>query len=222
MDLAAALTKCGIGIFGGSISYPDIADLRGFFATMFYDQTDTDFLLMIDADMQFSAQLVIDMIKFNKPIVGALYRHKAEPTTFVVRSLPDPQQTCNGFMRVAGVGGGVMLIRRDCITKLLEANPNLSDTRIEKLGLAKVLESYGLKRLLRCFDIFDDGDIRLSEDLAFCRRWADTGGEVWASMDHEIGHIGTQCFTAKFSDVVKLTPVQKSEPEVQSIATRET
>jgi hypothetical protein len=34
----------------------------------------------------------------------------------------------------------------------------------------------------------------LSEDYAFCRRWLDMGGEIWARSDSRLTHLGTYAF----------------------------
>jgi hypothetical protein len=59
-----------------------------------------------------------------------------------------------------------------------------------------------LPRLIRAFDplVREDG-ARLSEDFAFCHRWRTLcGGEVWASVAHQITHVGLHHFAARYSD----------------------
>jgi hypothetical protein len=34
----------------------------------------------------------------------------------------------------------------------------------------------------------------LSEDFAFCRRWTDIGGEIWADLDSRLDHVGPSVF----------------------------
>jgi hypothetical protein len=37
----------------------------------------------------------------------------------------------------------------------------------------------------------------MSEDVSFCRRWQQTGGEIWAVYDDAVGHVGPFAFRAK-------------------------
>jgi hypothetical protein len=34
----------------------------------------------------------------------------------------------------------------------------------------------------------------LSEDFAFCKRWTDIGGEIWADLDSRLDHVGPSVF----------------------------
>jgi hypothetical protein len=34
----------------------------------------------------------------------------------------------------------------------------------------------------------------LSEDFAFCKRWTDIGGEIWADLDSRLDHVGPAVF----------------------------
>ena len=34
----------------------------------------------------------------------------------------------------------------------------------------------------------------LSEDFAFCQRWTDIGGEIWADLESRIDHVGPSVF----------------------------
>jgi hypothetical protein len=100
-----------------------------------------------------------------------------------------------GFVEVDGCGAGVLLIRRDCVATLLEKMPELSDKAAKKSSpLAKNLD-----RLIRAFDpmFIDSG--RLSEDFAFCHRWRQCGGEIWANVGHEITHIGLHRFKGRYA-----------------------
>ena len=34
----------------------------------------------------------------------------------------------------------------------------------------------------------------LSEDFAFCKRWTDIGGEIWADLESRLDHVGPSVF----------------------------
>ena len=107
------------------------------------------------------------------------------------------------FMKVAGLGMGCFLIRRDAIALMIEKMPDIVDTRMEFHAAKKMLTG---NRIIRAFDSFDDPDDpkrgRLSEDLAFCARWRLCGGDVWASIGHDIEHFGSYSYKSNYSQFI--------------------
>lgn len=197
------LNAMQIGSWFFPYSYPLLSDLRNFFLTYWYDLSKDDYLLFVDADMSFEPEMVRDMIVVDKPLVGCLYPRKCAVTEWV--GIPDqlPPVIENGFMRVKGLGCGVMLIRRDCVTAMLDEIEIVDRATPEKYPGAGELERAGARRILNAFDpIYTPTDVRITEDLAFCYRYRELcGGEIWASVNYEIGHVGPHEFRAKFKAI---------------------
>lgn len=197
--MQAFMTK---GIRGGlaAFSFPDVAEARNIMLTGWYDTCpDATHLLFIDSDMGFSPQVVFDFLTFNEPIIGAMYSKKAIPIQWAASGLGDKFAERRGeFMKVAGIGMGCFLIRRDAIDTMLAKMPELSDSRMEFHAAKDMLPN----RIIRAFDSFDNPDDRthgrMSEDLAFCARWRMCGGDVWASIGHEIEHVGQYSYKAHY------------------------
>ena len=101
-----------------------------------------------------------------------------------------------GFIEVDGVGAGVLLIQRGAIEQMLKKLPNLSDKGAPKTSpLARNLD-----RLIRAFDPITTDAGRLSEDFSFCHRWRnECGGEIWASTDRKITHVGLHHFEGRYA-----------------------
>ena len=208
-----------------SISYAEVSEARNYLLTRFFDKTDATHLLFIDTDMGFPAKLVPDMLGLAKPVVGVvapkrqidlkrvaeLAKHEADTNRavakaheFVVRKLASAGPARNGFIQVEACGGGIVLIERSCIAALLKRAPQLSD----ETGKGRTPLTRDLPRLIRAFDplVREDG-ARLSEDFAFCHRWRTLcGGEVWASVAHQITHVGLHHFAARYSDMEPAGP----------------
>ena len=208
-----------------TVSYAEISEARNYLLTRFFDKTDATHLLFIDADMGFPAKLVPDMLGLGKPVVGVVApkrqidlqrvaelakreadtnRAVAKAHEFVVRKLPSAGTARNGFIQVEACGGGIVLIERSCIAALLKRAPQLSD----ETGKGRSPLTRDLPRLIRAFDplVREDG-ARLSEDFAFCHRWRTLcGGEVWASIAHQITHVGLHHFAARYSDTEPAGP----------------
>jgi hypothetical protein len=51
--------------------------------------------------------------------------------------------------------------------------------------------------LFECM-ISEDGTY-LSEDFAFCKRWTEMGGEIWADLNSKLDHVGPMAFHGELS-----------------------
>lgn len=191
-------------------SAADIAAVRNIFMTVWYDaHQNCSHLLYVDADMEFDPNLVRDMIAFDKPVVGCYYHKRNDNQGTVGNSLKQDTlaDVVSGHLKVKATGAGVLLIRRDAITTMLEKMPEIALTNPKALTSnfwADVIKSHNGSRIIKAFDPIkdDDGDT-LSEDMSFCRRWRDCGGEVWANVDHVIGHIGRFNYAIRYADYLE-------------------
>jgi len=204
------------GIAGGfgTLAFPDIVEIRNLFLTIWYDKVQSSHLLFIDDDMGFEPQLILDMLALNKPLVGALCPKRKLPIEFAGRAKAGECRIVNGHMEVDGVGGAIMLIRRDCVDAIIKANPDVIDTKSIAGHAAKVLlDEHGCDRMIKAFNkIWRDGE-EFSEDLSFCLRWKEAApaeyqgpdgkGEVWANIAHMISHVGQHEFQGRYLDLIK-------------------
>lgn len=194
------LSSKGIGMGMTGISTHDISWVRNFALTLFYDVfPHHTHLLFVDSDMAFPAELVLDMLNLDEPVVGGIYRKKAVELDWAASGLGGEPNSRGHFLEVEGLGAGALLIRRDTVTTMLEKIPDLSDERENSTtGFAR---EQGLKRMIRAFDLMDDmKGGAISEDIAFCRRWRSIGGKVWGAAGHNIQHIGQYSFEGSFLD----------------------
>jgi hypothetical protein len=205
------------GIGGGitTLSFPDIAELRSMFLTVWYDtMKSSTHILFIDADMGFPPDLVTDMLMFNEPVVGCVYPQRKLPLSWAGSGTGASQTERRGdFMLVEGVGFGCTLIKRECVDKMVAAYPELIDERLHLHPAGETLRQTGTTRLLRLFEKMDIPDRGLvSEDLSFCIRWNDIGGQVWAAIGHRISHVGPHDYGARYLDVVEAQASTVIEP----------
>jgi len=216
-SLRQHLMNKGIGGGISTLSFPDIAELRSMFMTVWYDtMPNSTHMLFIDADMGFPPDLVSDMILFDEPVVGTIYRQRKEPVSWAGSGTGASQTERRGnFMLVEGVGFGCTLIRRDAIAKMIEKFPDLIDTRLHLHPAGETLRQTGTNRLLRFFEKMDIPDRGLiSEDLSFCLRWAECGGKVWANIGHRISHVGPYDFAGRYLDTVE---AQANAPAMEAV-----
>jgi hypothetical protein len=198
-----ALTSRGIKNRLVWFSAADIVDVRNLALTVWYDNhPEFSHLLMVDADMGFEPELIWDMLRFEKPLTGCLYaRRQAEPSIVggVKKENDNAAAIVNGFLPAEYMGGGVMLIERRVVTTLLEKMPDLSD------GVPSPMqerEDFALKRFIRAFDPIREGNKRLSEDISFCERWKECGGEIWVNVAYRISHIGPFDYGIRYASIL--------------------
>lgn len=192
--LALQLPLDGYQMTFGTYSYFDLVRMRNLMLTFWYDQQKASHMLFVDADMAFDPVAVIRMLERDVPLTGVIYPRRSNSLGFVGSFLSNTTPV-DGFMPVRGVGGGLMLIRRDCIERLLADQPELSDTRpTTSVMHGDLMREMGIERVIRAFDILtvEEGDVsrEFGEDLSFCERVRRAGMDVWGDVGDPVGHVG--------------------------------
>lgn len=196
----------GIQMAVSTLSFPDIAELRSMAMTIWYDtMPNSSHMLFIDSDMAFPPDMVTDMLMFDEPLVGCIYAQRKLPQSWAGSGTGQPMaERRGGFMRVEGVGMGCTLIRREVITAMLEKMPHLIDTRLNLHPAGETIRQAGSNRIIRAFEKLDLPERGLvSEDLSFCIRWNQCGGQTWACIGHRISHVGPFDYQGRYLDVVE-------------------
>lgn len=198
--LSGALAIRGIDPLFTTHSYPDIAELRNQMLTLWYDRIpDAAHCLMVDADMGFEPQLVLDMLALDEQLVGCLYPKKTYPLSYVGRLLDETPLPRAGFIEVRAIGFGVTLIRRDGVMAMLEQGAAVFDDRIDAFTYGPMLRQWGVERLIRAFDPIETEQGRMTEDYSFCERHRRAGGKVYAATHHRITHVGPHGYSGCFA-----------------------
>ena len=193
--LMSGLMAKGIPASVGTYSWPDIAELRNMVLSVWYDtMPGSSHLLFVDDDMGFPPELILDMLTFNEPVVGAIYPKRSMSRIWCGSGI-DAGEYRPGFIEVEGVGAGILLIQREAVSRMIERYPD----QIGDYMLVDDMKAIGAKRTLRFFDCVQTLKGKVSEDISFCRRWREIGGVVWASVAYEIQHVGPWSFSGCFA-----------------------
>jgi len=141
-------------------------------------------LLFVDADIGFQPQGVFRLLGAGREVVGGVYPRKAPAAGFEVGA-PLAPATPDGFQPVSFVGAGFLLVSRAAAARISAGYPAL------QAGLAD-LRGAGLERAAMVFDsvVEPETGLYLADHQAFCRRWRDLGGEVWADLQVPLVHLG--------------------------------
>lgn len=182
----------------------DIVEVRNLFLTIWYDaKPEYSHMLFVDADMGFPPELVRDMLRFDKPLLGTIYAKRKTPASLVgtLYEGHSSKDMVRGFLPAQDMGCGVMMITRAMVEHMLEKMPELNDALPSVLAQAS--DNFGIKRLIRAFDPIREGPRRLSEDVSFCHRWKQCGGEIWANVAHSISHVGPFDFAVRYGGILE-------------------
>jgi len=103
-------------------------------------------------------------------------------------------QIVNGFAEVLDGPTGFLLIKRDVFTKMFE--------KYKDLDCVNDHQNKDLDEYCAVFDCMIDPESRryLSEDYAFCRRWQQMGGQIFADCMTVLGHVGNIRFQGRLED----------------------
>lgn len=182
-------------------------------------------LFWIDADISFTPAAAMRLLlsdydvaagvyplkRFNWPVDGVPAGTTRELFESLYTDYPlnavghgaEPLQkfmTEDGFVEVAEAPTGFMVIKRDVFMRMMKAYPELN-YRPDGPPNNPQQPHYWL-----FFDCMVDPDSRryLSEDYAFCRRWRDIGGKVYADMRSDLGHLGQHVFRGNLAESIRL------------------
>lgn len=192
----------------------DIA--RNVFASIVYHDKSLTHLFFVDSDIIFEPTALTRLLDADKPLIGCAYPFRnydfakalaaVKKTdsasalaagldfTIYMQDLSKPLKAVDGLCSVDGIGMGATLIRRDVFETLAKT------VQVKQSGLYDKLSK---KEIFGFFDLLRADGKDYLEDLSFCMRWRQTGGEVWALIDEEMGHVGPFAFRGRLSDALR-------------------
>lgn len=190
-----------------------ITRARANLVTLFLDDPAATHLLFVDADIGFTPDQVFRLIESGADVVAGCYpikrvnwekakRAMAEGRSNLAASSldyvleidnPDEVRVVNGFTRVRYAGTGFLMIRRHVLEKMC-AHPDYAPLQfLREHSRDELVGSANRFALFECM-IDPATGTYLSEDFAFCKRWTDIGGEIWADLDSHLDHVGPAVF----------------------------
>jgi hypothetical protein len=192
-----------------------ITRARASMISQFLDDTTATHLLFVDADIGFEPEQVVRLIECGADVCAAIYPvklmdwDKVKSTIETARPNPaaaalkyvfevdDPNAVTEkgGFVKVRYAGSGFLMIRRGALERMCARYPQLHYKRDHSIDAATASDNRFA--LFECM-IAEDGTY-LSEDFAFCKRWTDIGGEIWADLNSRLSHVGPMAFYGDLS-----------------------
>ena len=192
-----------------------ITRARASLISQFLDDPAATHLLFVDADIGFEPDQVLRLIQSGAEMCAAIYPIKRidwdKVKTTIEAARPNPSAAAlkyvfevenpnaviarAGFVRARYAGTGFLMIRREALERMCAHYPRLKYKRDHSLDATTASENRFA--LFECM-IAEDGTY-LSEDFAFCKRWTDMGGEIWADLNSKLNHVGPMAFCGDLS-----------------------
>lgn len=185
----------------------------------FMQKTDAEYFMFIDADVDFDPESVVRLVRSGHDVSVAIYpkkvvmweqakkaveaddkRDMAMLSSSLVANIGAIHRTVeNGFIEVLDGPTGFMVISRKALEKMHEHYK-------DELDCVNDHQNRDFDNYCAVFDCMIDPDNRryLSEDYAFCRRWQQIGGKIYADCVTTLGHIGNLPFTGCLNDRLKV------------------
>jgi hypothetical protein len=178
-----------------------------------------DLLLMLDADQAVHPGTIARMIDLQKPFVGCIYPQRrydwsranlataksteqlvAQSLRYVgwlVADAHGQSTVIDGCAPAEHVGTGILLLRREVFLRLMGDFPELQG---RGFGEDAYPQYNGGGRWGFFNPLENEEGVPLSEDISFCRRWRQIGGEIWADVMDTTVHVGRHPFAGSLSD----------------------
>lgn len=196
----------------------------------FMQKSDADYFMFIDADIHFDPASVVRLIRSGHDVSVACYPKKfvdwdqaAEAvkagdernlgmlsSSLVVNFGASSLKVENGFIPILDGPTGFMLIKRSVFEKMQE---HYSD-----LWCVNDHQNRDFDKYCALFDCMIDPVSKryLSEDYAFCRRWQQIGGKIYADIQTTLGHVGNLPFSGNLHERLKGLKTLKNKNEDRS------
>jgi len=210
LNTYAVLARSGVECIFKSVKSSLVTHARNLLTAGFM-ASEYDYMLFVDADVEFSHETVLRMLVPEKDIITTPYRLKENPlqVRYPVEHLDPDNIKILPFdlVELKSAPAGLMLINRSVFKVLIAKHPNRKikfdkehqDKMDKEVGHRGAIEKY----MYNFWDTsFKDHQWK-GEDLAFCKLARDAGIKIYANLDSWTTHHGSWGFTGTFGDSLK-------------------
>jgi len=210
LNTYAVLMKVGITCVFKSVKSSLVTHARNLLTAGFIGST-YDYMLFVDADVEWEPTTVIRMLVPEKQIIVTPYRLKEDPlkVKFPVE-FDDPKYikvVAFDLVELKSAPAGLMLIKRNVFDTLMKKHYDLKiefpEEVRKKMNIELGVEEDVVDKYMYNFwdTSFKDHEWK-GEDIAFCRLVRDAGIKIYANLDSRTTHHGSYGFTGKFGSTL--------------------
>lgn len=174
-----------VSVFAGRIAFEVqngsfLPRNRDILTTRFLD-SGASHMLCVDSDIGWLPEHAQALLDSGKAFVSGCYPKK-QPDRAIPGKLTGRREGL--LWEAEHVPGGFLLLARSVVERMVGAYRKLEYTTGESGHRCWALWS----------PLFEYGGSYDGEDVAFCRRWRDIGGEIWLHQGVVLKHYGEHCF----------------------------
>ena len=197
--LVADLTRADIKVDINTLKSPYVSYARNILTAQFM-KSDKDYLLFIDADVEFEPECPLRMVVAQKDIVCTPYRVKTNDPKVIryTTTVPDNDNVKvlpGGLVELTRGPSGMMLIHRRVFETLMKNRPDLEIQAHQHVDLFP--EGFKIFSFWDC--VFKDGKWT-GDDIAFCNLATENGFKLYANIESEMVHHGGYGYKGRFGD----------------------
>ena len=199
VKLIAQLTKAGIDVEVNTMKSPYISYARNILTGRFM-QSKKDYLLFIDADVEFEPECPLRMLVAQMDIVCTPYRIKTnDPAIVRYTTTVDDHKNVpilpGGLIEIQQGPAGMMMIGRKVFEKLMKDRPDLEiQTHQHKDLFPKDVKIFSF------WDCTFKNGKWTGDDIAFCDLARENGFKLYANIESEMVHHGGYGYKGRFGD----------------------
>ena len=210
LNTYAVLAKSGVECIFKSVKSSLVTHARNLLTAGFM-ASEYDYMLCVDADVEFSHETALRMLVPEKDIVVTPYRLKENPlkTKYPVEHIDPDNIKILPFdlVELKSAPAGLMLINRSVFRTLMDKYPDKKiefnkehqDKMDKEVGYKGAIEKY----MYNFWDTsFKDHEWK-GEDLAFCELVRSLDIKIYGNLDSWTTHHGSWGFTGTFGDSLK-------------------
>jgi len=227
LDMFSALGGSGVECKFKSVKSSLVTHGRNLLTAGFLN-SGFDYMLFVDADVEFKPEAVMRMLVPKKDIICTPYRVKNKPEAMEYavkfKDSKDIKILPWDIVEIEEGPAGLMLIHRKVFERLMDKHPELK-INFDKPTRDKMNEEIGAMEDAIALYMYNfwDTTFRLDtgewkgEDLAFCNRATEAGFKIYANLDSETTHHGSYGWKGRFGDsLIKsvsptITPKKKND-----------
>jgi hypothetical protein len=165
--------------------------------------------MFIDADIGFNPESVMRLLNFDKDVTSAVYPKKSINWEHVKQkiaagspedirqmgldfniNISSHEPPIDGFVKVLDVATGFLMMKRGVLERMYEHYK-------DELFAVNDIQGQNVADYIAVFACMIDPQSKrfLSEDYAFCRRYQQMGGDIWADISTPLSHTGTHVYS---------------------------
>jgi len=188
------------------------------------DPVNPTHLLFIDSDIDFTFNVIMKMLKFDREVIATPYpmKHihwdqiwnkiqkgniknieelKRAGHTYPIKldnHTGENIPVVDGVIEVSHAPTGCMLIKRQVFDKMIKAYPNDKIEQATVINGMAVINEYNYN----FFDTIHDPETKkyYGEDFGFCKKWTAIGGKCYCYITEDITHVGEYAYNGKLMD----------------------